>query len=69
MAVNTAIPCFISAICFFKASGHYAEHRRKLEVVKDDAQTKASNFNFKSDNGSVLGYGQFKQKQEGGIDY
>ena len=69
MAVNTAVPCFISAICFFKASVHYAEHRRLLEAEKEDAQDKASNYNFKSDNGSVLGYGQFKQKKDSGVDY
>ena len=69
LAANTAIPCLISAFLFYMASIHYEEHRRQLEAEKEDAQTKASNYNFKSDNGSVLGYGQFKQKQEGGVDY
>ena len=28
LAVNTAVPCFVSAILFYMASIHYAEHRR-----------------------------------------
>ena len=28
LAVNTAVPCFISAVLFYMASIHYEEHRR-----------------------------------------
>ena len=52
MAVNTAGPCLISTVLFYIASIHYARFKQNLEAEKEEAEVKASNFNF-SDVNSV----------------
>jgi len=58
----------VSAILFYIASIHYARFKSQLEVEKEDAEVKASNYNF-SDANSVQRYGQLKPKHSGSDAY
>ena len=69
MALNTALPSLVSAIFFYISAGHYEKFRAKLEVEKDDAQTKASNYHFEEGD-SCGDYGFFKENRHvKGLDH
>lgn len=64
LAVNTAVPCAIAAVLFFISGNFYAQHKKEMELEKEDAMTKASQFKFtKEDGDSVMSYGHFEYNQ------
>ena len=60
--MNTAGPCLVSTILFWVASIHYAKFKQNLEVEKEDAEAKASQYNF-SDVNSTQQYGVIRPKK------
>ena len=60
LAANTAIPCLIAAGFFYIAGIYYGRVKREIEMEKEDAMTKASQFKFeRDDKESVQSYGGF----------
>ena len=62
LALNTAGPCLISAILFWIASIHYGRFKQNIEAEKEEAEVKASQFNF-SDVQSLQHYGVVRPKR------
>jgi len=68
IAINTALPCLISALLFYIAKSHYADFRRQVEIEKEEASVKASQYNFE-DSQSVQQYGYFKRSDSDNSTY
>ena len=63
LTVNTALPCLASSILFYVSAGYYERFRNSLEMDREEAQTKASNYMFE-EGGSVGDYGYFAPNNE-----
>jgi len=42
MVLNTALPCLLASICFFKAGTPYSKQKTEMEAAKESALDKAS---------------------------
>ena len=61
LAINTAVPSLIAAVFFYISGIYYGRVKREMEMEKEDAMTKASQYKFtKDDKESVMSYGQFQ---------
>ena len=58
----------MSAFFFYKSSIYYEKYRQELNTEKNEAQAKASNYNFE-DSISVQEYGKFMPKDSVGTSY
>ena len=64
LAINTALPCLIASVFFYISGIYYGRVKREMEIQKEDAMTKASQFQFtKDDKESVQSYGQFQYNE------
>ena len=44
IAINTAAPCAVAAVLFWISGNFYARHKRDMEIEKEDAMAKASQY-------------------------
>ena len=49
LAINTAVPSLIAAVLFYISGIYYGRVKRELEMEKEDAMTKASQYKFEKD--------------------